>query len=392
MQNFTYYTPTKIVFGKETEQQVGQLIREQGCKRALVHYGGKSALASGLLDRVYRSLEQAGVSYVPLGGVVPNPRLGLVYEGIALAKAEGVDFILAVGGGSVIDSAKAIAYGLSNDFDVWDLFEQKATANTFFPLASILTIAATGSETSNSTVITKEDGLLKRGYNNDISRPLFAIMNPELTYTLPQYQTMSGCVDIMMHTLERYFTIEKEPLEITISMSEALLRTVMAQAQVLMQDPQSYQARAEVMWAGSLSHIDLMSCGATRGDWACHRLEHELGGLFDVAHGAGLAAIWGSWARYVNACNPARFARLATQVLQVPQHASEQETALKGIEAMEAFFRSIQMPVSIRELGVELTEAQIAEMAAKCAAINPALGEVRTLGEADMREIYRMAK
>lgn len=391
MRDFTYAMPTKVVFGKDAERKAGTLIKESGFKKVLLHYGSKSAEESGLLDRIINALHKEGIGYVRLGGVVPNPRLAKVYEGIALCRREQVDFILAVGGGSVIDSAKAIAYGLANDFDVWEIFEKKKTPTAFFPLGCVLTIAATGSETSSSTVITKEEGLLKRGHNNNISRPLFAIMNPELTFTLPQYQTMSGCVDILMHTLERYFTAEDDTLDITDRMSEALLRTVIQNSHILMREPANYKARAEVMWAGSLSHVGLMQCGGTSGDWACHRLEHEIGALYDVAHGAGLAAIWGSWARYVYKNKPQRFAQLAVNVLDVPA-GGQDETALKGILAMEEYFRSVGMPARIHEMGISLTDEEIVVMASKCAKDFPSLGEIMVLNEEHMRNIFMMAR
>ena len=294
MENFNYYTPTRVVFGRGTENQTGELVKQQGCRKVLVHYGGNSAKKSGLLDRIFRSLEEAGIDYVSLGGVVPNPRLSLVYEGIELCKKKQVDFILAVGGGSVIDSAKAIGYGMANEGDVWDFYEGKRQATACMPIGAVLTISAAGSEMSNSSVITNENGWLKRGYNTDYCRPKFAVMNPELTMTLPKYQTASGCVDIMMHTMERYFN-QSDNMELTDGFSEHLIRTVMKNAKILMEHPDDYNARAEVMWAGSLSHNGLMGCGTDGGDWASHQLEHELGGMFDVAHGAGLAAVWSSW-------------------------------------------------------------------------------------------------
>ena len=285
MLNFTFYTPTRVVFGKDTEGQVGDLAKAYGAHKVLLHYGGKSAERSGLLGRIRLALEMAGVDYVELGGVVPNPHLDKVYEGIELCKKEGVDFILAVGGGSVIDSSKAICYGLAEpDKDVWELFDKTRQAKCFFPLAVVLTIAAAGSEMSNSCVITDEKTLQKRGYNNDIARPLFAIMNPEITRTLPDYQTESGCADIMMHTMERYFN-NGGSMELTDGLSESLIRTVMKNAEILHVDPDNYDARAEVMWASSLSHNGLTGCGTDGGDWACHRMEHELGGMFDVTHG-----------------------------------------------------------------------------------------------------------
>lgn len=390
MQNFSYYTPTKVVFGKGTEGQVGALVKEQGCGKVLVHYGGQSAKKSGLLDRIFKSLEEEGVKYVSLGGVVPNPRISLAREGIELCKAEGVDFILAVGGGSVIDSAKAIGYGVACGGDVWDFYSKKRVPTACLPIGCVLTISAAGSEMSNSSVLTNEEGWLKRGCNSDVCRCRFAVMNPELTYTLPRYQTASGCTDIMMHTLERYFG--SDSMEFTDTLCEALLRSVMKNAKRLMTEPENYEARAEVMWAGSLSHNGLMGCGTDGGDWSSHQLEHELGGMFDVAHGAGLAAVWGSWARYVLEPNMKRFARLAHNVLGVKDSGDTHVDALKGIEAMEDFFRSIEMPVSIKEMGIELSEEQIRELAFKCSLEGTrVLGAVKKLGQEDMAEIYRMA-
>jgi alcohol dehydrogenase YqhD (iron-dependent ADH family) len=392
MNNFQFYTPTKVVFGKDTEGQVGELVKEQNCSKVLVHFGSGSVKRSGLLDRVYASLDAAGVSYVSLGGAVPNPRLSLVYEGIELCKKEGVDFILAVGGGSAIDSAKAIGYGVKYDGDVWDLYLKKEAPKAMLPLGVILTIAATGSEMSNSSVITNEEGWLKRGLNSDLSRPQFAILNPELTYTLPEYQTMSGCTDILMHTMERYFSHEMDT-DLVDGMAESLLRSVMRAAKVLLKDPKNYNARAEILWAGSLSHNGLTGCGRV-GDWACHQLEHELGGMFDVAHGAGLAAVWGSWARYVYKENVARFAKFAVNVMGVAyDYADPEKTVLEGIEAMENFFRSIHMPVNIRELGVELNDKQIEELAYKCSFMDQrTIGGMKKLAREDIARIYEMAR
>ena len=392
MLNFEYYTPTKVVFGKNTEKQAGELVKAFGGTKVLVHFGGQSAKKSGLLDRICNSLEEAGLSYVTLGGVVPNPHLSKVYEGIELCKKEGVDFILAVGGGSVIDSGKAIGYGVANEGDVWDFYAKKRTAKACLPIGAVLTIAAAGSEMSNSSVITNEDGWLKRGYNDDVSRCKFAVMNPELTYTLPAYQTASGCVDILMHTMERYFT-KAENTMLTDSVAEGLMRTVIYNAKVLAEDPENYDARAQVMWAGSLSHNGLTGCG-TEGDWASHQLEHELGGMFDVAHGAGLAAVWGSWARYVYKEKPARFAQFAANVFNIPWNSSNlEQMALDGIQAMEAFYRSIHMPTSLAELGVNPTEEQIQELAKKCSFMGKrTVGTFKVLQIPDMEAIYRMAR
>ncbi|MCQ2483437.1 MAG: iron-containing alcohol dehydrogenase [Clostridia bacterium] len=393
--NFQYYSPTKVIFGKGTEAEIGNLVLEQGAKKVLIHYGGKSALKSGLIDRVKTSLDQSGIAHVELGGVVPNPHIEKVYEGIELCKKENVDFILAVGGGSVIDSSKAIAYGLAYNGDVWELFskEKQVKATGCYPVGVILTISAAGSETSNSCVITKASTGCKRSYNDNIARPKFAVMNPELTMTLPDYQTQSGCTDIMMHTMERYFT-NGGNMELTDSLAEALLRTVIKNAKILHSNPDNYDARAEIMWAGSLAHNDLTGCGNDGGDFASHMLEHEMGGMFDVTHGAGLAAIWPSWARYVyKDCLP-RFVRYAKNVMEI--HVSESDSdeaiALKGIEAMEDFYHSIGMPVNFKELGIAPTDAQIEEMASSCYnACGGPKGSAKLLDLDDMIQIYKMA-
>ena len=392
MQNFEYCVPTKVVFGRDTESRCGELVRECGGTHALVVYGGGSAVRSGLLGRCTDSLKAAGIPYELLGGVQPNPRLSRVREGLALAKETGADFLLAVGGGSVIDTAKAIGYALANpEFDIWDLFMGKATAKACAPVGAVLTISAAGSETSNSCVITNEDGWLKKGVNYECSRPRFAIMNPTLTCTLPPYQTASGGVDIMMHTMERYFS-NGGNMELTDALAEGLLRTVMKNARILHTDPANDEARAEVMWAGSLSHNGLTGCGNDGGDFASHLLEHEIGGMFDVAHGAGLAAIWGSWARYViDNCTP-RFAKFAVNVMGVDPGKDDMETGLKGIEAMEDFYRAINMPTNLKELGIDPTEEQLETMAknARIAAGGPK-GSAKKLEAEDMLKIYQMA-
>ncbi|HJB95670.1 MAG TPA: iron-containing alcohol dehydrogenase [Candidatus Mediterraneibacter intestinigallinarum] len=392
MENFQYYAPTKVVFGKGTEDQTGQLVAEQGCRKVLVHYGSGSVVRSGLLERIGRSLDEAGIAYVSLGGVVPNPRLSLVYEGIELCKKEKVDLILAVGGGSVIDSAKAIGYGVANGGDVWDFYEKKRKAEGCLPIGVVLTIAAAGSEMSDSSVITNEDGWLKRGYSSNYARAKFAVMDPDITMTLPKYQTASGCVDIMMHTMERYFN-RSDNMEMTDGISEHLIRTVMKNAKILMRKPDDYNARAEVMWAASLSHNGLTGCGTDGGDWASHQLEHELGGMFDVAHGAGIAAVWGSWARYVIDARAERFAQFAVNVMGVTPEGTDMETGMKGIEAMEEFFRALDMPVSIRDMGIELREEQMRELAEKCSHFGKrTIGCIRKLDKEDMYRIYKNAR
>ena len=390
--DFVQYTPTKVVFGYKTEEKAGELVRDFGGSRVLIHYGGGSVVRSGLLDRVKASLDKAGVFHVELGGVVPNPQLEKVYEGIELAKANGVDFILAVGGGSVIDSSKAIAYALAEpEFDVKDLYEHIRNAKASFPVGAVLTIAAAGSEMSDSSVISYEGK--KRGYNSDICRPKFAIMDPELTMTLPDYQTCAGCSDILMHTMERYFT-NGHKMEITDALAEGLMRTVMKYAAILHKDPLNYEARAEVMWASSLSHNGLTGCGNDGNDFASHRLEHELGALYGVTHGAGLTAVWGSWARYVyQNCLP-RFVRFAVNVMGVARAATDEGTAQLGIAAMEDFFRSIGMPVTIRELlDRVISEEEVLLLAKNCAlATGGKVGSAMVLHETDMANIYRMAK
>lgn len=391
MNNFNYYAPTRVIFGRDSEARTGKVIKEYGYEKVLVHYGGGSVKKTGLLDRIFKSLDEVGISYISLGGVVPNPRLSLVYEGIELCKKENVDFILAVGGGSVIDSAKAIGYGLTNEGDVWDFYIRKREAKACMPVGAVLTIAAAGSEMSASSVITNEDGWIKRGYGNDCSRVKFAIMNPELTMTLPQYQTQCGCADIMMHSIERYLN-HGDNMELTDGFAENIIRTVMKNAKILFIDPTNYKARAEVMWAGSLSHNGLISCGTDGGDWSTHQMEHELGGMFDVAHGAGLTAIWGSWARYVVAERPERFARFAANVFGFENTGDDMQTALKGINAMEEFFCSVGLPTSLKELGINPTEEQMRELALKCSFYGKrTVGRVKKLTQEDMYEIYKAA-
>ncbi|MDD6987423.1 iron-containing alcohol dehydrogenase [Butyricicoccus porcorum] len=392
MQDFEYYTPTHVVFGKHAVERVGELITGQNGKKVLIHYGGGSAKRSGLLDRVTDALEQSGISYVMLGGVVPNPRLGLVREGIALCKREGVDFILAVGGGSVIDSSKAIAYGIANDGDVWDFYAKKRVPQACAPVGTILTIAAAGSEMSNSSVITNEDGWLKRGLSTELCRCKFAIMDPTLTYTLPAYQTASGAADVMMHTMERYFT-QVDTLGLTDSIAESLLKSVMRDVTAALKNPEDYDARAGLMWASSLSHNGLTGCGTDGGDWSCHQLEHELSGKYDVAHGAGLCAVWSSWARTVMPANPARFAKFAIQVMGVQPGADDIETANRGIDAMEAFFQSIGMPVRINQMGIELTEEDMRELAYKCSFMDTRkIGRFVPLDKEAIYKVYQKAK
>ncbi|MBQ0044953.1 MAG: iron-containing alcohol dehydrogenase [Bacteroidales bacterium] len=393
MVDFKYYAPTRVEFGRNTEDKLADLVKQFGGTKVLVHYGGQSAIKSGLLAKVESQLKDAGIEYVLLGGVVPNPRLSKVREGLEICHREGIDFLLAVGGGSVIDSCKAISAGFYYDGDVWTLYKHEDHVTKCLPIGCILTIPAAGSEMSDGSVITNEDGGLKKDYCTDIFRCKFAIMNPELTYSLPAWQTACGAVDIMMHTMERYFSVNDD-MEITDAIAEALLRTVKTEVAKVLKNPTDYNSRAQIMWAGSLAHNDLTGCGTT-GDWATHCLEHELSGMFDVSHGAGLAAMWGSWARYVREENMSRFARFAVNVMGVdPGEMSCEELAEAGIQAMEAFYHSIGMPTSIKELiGKDITDEQIEEMADKCSNYGKiTVGALKVLSRDDMAAIYRMAR
>lgn len=393
MKDFIYYAPTEVVFGRESEKKVAQLIKKYGGTKVLVHYGGKSAQKSGLLPKICDLLTQGGVSYVLLGGVVPNPRLSLVHQGIGLCRKEGVDFILAVGGGSVIDSAKAIAYGVPYSGEVWDFYLGKATPTAMLPVASVLTIPAAGSEMSEASVITNDDGDVKIGYSNTLARPKFAIMNPERTFTLPPYQTAAGVTDMMMHTMERYFS-KDDDMDVTTDIAEACLRSMRNAVTFVLDNPSNYRYRAQIMWAGSLMHNGLTGCGVS-DDWATHQLEHELSGMFDVTHGAGLSAVWPSWARYVMDANLSRFVRFAVNVMDVPNDFTDpQGTAERGIQAMEQFYHRIGMPINIKELiGREVTDDEIKEMVRKCSRdYQRTCGCLKVLAAEDMEKIYRMAK
>ena len=351
MNNFTFYSPTYFVFGKEEENNTGKYVKRFGGKKVLIHYGGGSAVRSGLLGRVEKSLEAEGIEYVELGGVKPNPRSGLVYEGIELCRKEGVDFVLAVGGGSAIDSAKAIAAGTVYDGDFWDFYMGKEIEKAL-PVATVLTIAAAGSEGSPDTVITKEEGMLKRGAGGEALRPVFSILNPALTQTLPAYQTAAGITDIMAHLLERYFTNTKD-VEVTDRVIEGLLMTMIHEAPKVIANPDDYEARANIMWAGMMAHNDC--CGVGRDqDWASHNIEHELSALYDCAHGAGLAAVFPAWMKYTMHHDVMRFAQLASRVWGCSMDFTNPEnTAKAGIQAFKDFLKSIGMPTCFAELGAD---------------------------------------
>lgn len=386
MENFVFQNTTKIIFGRNTETQVGKETKKYA-DRILLHYGGGSIKKSGLYDRVVASLKEAGVDFVELAGVQPNPRLSLVKKGIELCRREKIRFILAVGGGSVIDSAKAIAVGVPYAGEVWDFFEHKATIQEALPVGVVLTIPAAGSETSPASVITNDDGAWKRDIGSDLIRPQFAILNPELTYTLPPYQTACGVADIMAHIMERYFTRTKNT-DLTDRLCEATLRTVIKYAPMALVNPNDYTARAELMWAGTVAHCDLLGTGRIE-DWGSHMIEHEISGIYDVPHGAGLAVVFPAWMRYVYQEDVNVFARYAVRVWDVePDFDHPEKTALAGIERLKEFFRSLGLPVTLRELKVG--DDRLEEMAAKCTARGP-VGNFRKLNKEDVYQIYRLA-
>lgn len=393
MQNFEFYAPTRMIFGKDTHKEVGNIVKEYGFSRVLLHYGQGSVVKNGVFDEIMASLREAGIDVAVLGGAEPNPKISMVREGVRLAKEHVSELIIALGGGSVIDSAKLIAIGAVADVDPWMFSEHKAVPEGGLPVATILTLSASGSEMSASCVITNEENGLKRGFGTKLNRPLFSICNPCLTYTVNPYQTACGIVDIMMHTLERYFTVSK-PFMISDEMAFGVLRTVMKAGKDALENPEDYEARANLMWAGSLSHNDLTGVG-TEFFMGCHQLEHEISGMFDsVAHGAGLSVIYPAWAKYVYRFNPSRFALLAVNVLGAnPDGKTDEKLALEGIEILEEFFKSIGMPVRLSELGVDITDSAIEEMAEKCTFFGTRkLKDYKELGKEEIIEIYNLAK
>ncbi len=389
MNNFTFYSPTFFMFGKDTENNAGELVKRFGGSKVLIHYGGGSVVRSGLLDRVKRCLEAEGIGYVELGGVKPNPRSGLVYEGIDLCKKENVDFVLAVGGGSTIDSSKAIAAGVVYDGDFWDFYSGKRIEKAL-PIGTILTIAAAGSEGSPDSVITKEEGMLKRGASGDAIRPKFSILNPALTQTLPPYQTAAGITDIMAHLHERYLTNTKD-VEVTDRLIEGLLLTMIHEGPRVIADPNDYEARANIMWAGTMAHNN--SCGVGRSqDWLSHTIEHELSALYDCAHGAGLAVTMPAVFKYVYKHDVMRFAKLATRVWGCQMDFDNPEaTALAGIAALENFLKGIGMPLNFAELGAK--EEDIPALVKALCYGDGRTGSISgfvTLDENDCTKIYQM--
>ena len=389
MENFVFYSPTYFLFGKNEEEKAGKYVRRFGGSKVMVHFGGGSVKRSGLLDRVEASLAAEGIAYVELGGVRPNPRSGLVYEGIELCRREGVDFILAVGGGSTIDSAKAIAAGVVYEGDFWDYYQDKPVEKAL-PVGTVLTIAAAGSEGSPDSVITKEDGMFKRGASGEALRPVFSILNPALTKTLPPYQTACGITDIMAHLLERYFTNTKD-VEVTDRLLEGLLLTMVHEAPRVIADPDNYEARANIMWAGMMAHNN--SCGVGREqDWASHAIEHELSAVYDCAHGAGLAVVFPAWMTYNMKHDINRFAQLAVRVWGCQMDFAHPEvTAKAGIDSFQRFLKSIGMPVDFAELGAK--EDDIPAIAHNACYGDGGCGEIGgfvKLKEQDVVNIYKL--
>ena len=381
MENFGFYSPTYFAFGKGMESSAGDLVKRFGGSKVLIHYGGGSAVRSGLIARVENSLDAAGIAHVSLGGAMPNPRDTKVYEGIELIRREKVDFLLAVGGGSAIDSAKAMAIGALYDGDFWDFYSGKAVPEKSLPKGVVLTMAAAGSESSNSSVIMQESTKMKRGLRVELNRPLLAIMNPELTMTLPAYQTACGVSDIFTHLIERYFTNTPD-VSLTDEMCEGLMRNIFKYGKVAVEHPDDYNARAQVMWTGTLAHNDICGCDRDQ-DWASHQIQHEIGAKYDSAHGAGLATVFPAWAKYVYKHDIPRFVRFATKVMGVDNDVFHpEEVVLEGIARVKAYMSSIGLPTTKEELGVK--EEDIPQLA------NIQCGGFVPLGQKEIMEIYQL--
>jgi len=389
MENFEFISPTKIIFGRSTESLVGEEVKKYSNK-ILFHYGGGSIKRIGLYEKVVGSLKEAGVKFIELPGVKPNPRLSLVQEGIKLCRENKIDFILAVGGGSVIDSAKAIGVGVPYEGNVWDFYTGKATPKETLPVGVVLTIPGAGSEASNSSVITNEEGWYKRSLNNDIIRPKFAIMNPEVTFSVSSYYTACGAADMMAHVMERYFTNTRNT-DLTDRLCEATLKTIIKNVQIALKEPSNYDARAELMWASTIAHNGLLGTGRV-GDWASHLIEHELSGLYDVTHGAGLAVIFPAWMKYVYKHRTDKFVQFATRVWNVElDFENPEKTALEGIEQLRDFFKKIGLPTTLKELNIP--EEKFEELALKCTnGGTTTIGNFVKLSKEDVIEILRIAK
>ncbi|MBR6072152.1 MAG: iron-containing alcohol dehydrogenase [Acholeplasmatales bacterium] len=390
MNNFNYYTPTKVFFGEGRVNEIGDILKSYNINNILIVYGGGSIVKIGLLSKVIELLNKDNIKYYELRGVEPNPLLSKVREGIEIVNKNKLEFILAIGGGSVIDTAKAIGYGVFNGGDVWDFYSKKRKPNGSMPIGVILTIAAAGSEMSDSSVITNGDTKEKRGCNTNYCRPRFAVMDPTLTVTLPDYQTMSGCCDILMHTMERYFT-RGGNLDLTDEIAEGLMRTVFKYGTVLHENPSDIKARGEIMWASSLSHNGLTGCGNDGGDFMSHKLEHELSGKYNVTHGAGLSVIWPSWAEYVYMNNLDRFYKYAKNVLGI-EGTDKMDVAKKGIRKTKEIFTSWGLPIKMKELNINPTHEDIVDMAKSCFdSCGGPKGSSRLLDLDDMINIYTNA-
>lgn len=388
MNNFTFSQPTQIIFGKDVENQAGQEARKYGTK-VLLHYGGGSIKRSGLYDRVTASLRNAGVEWRELGGVQPNPRLSLVKEGISLSREFGADIILAAGGGSVIDSAKAMAAGVMYDGDVWDFYSGRAFPQEALPVGVVLTISAAGSEASNSSVITNEDGWFKFGLSADCLRPKFSLCNPQLTCTVPPYQTACGIADILAHVMERYFTPQRD-VDVTDRMCEAVMIGIMENARKVMTDPSSYEARAEIMWAGTVAHNDIVGVGRS-GDWSSHQIEHEISAIYDIPHGAGLAIVFPAWMKHVYKHDIVRFKQFAQRVFEIADDFGDDESiATEGIARLESFFSEIGLPVTLSEANIP--HDRLDEMAQKCGSRSTNVGNYAKLTKDTVRQILELAK
>jgi len=390
MNDFTFHNPAMVVFGRGKEEMTGALVKQHGGKKVLLHYGGGSIKRIGLYVRVVESLRREGIEFVELGGVQPNPRLSLVREGVELCKRSGIDFILAVGGGSVIDSAKAIAAAtLTTEKDIWEYYmNDPGGVSQALPIGVVLTIPAAGSETSDGSVITNEDGAFKRSIGSSCLIPRFAVLNPELTFSLPPYQTACGASDILAHLFERYFT-QVGNVDLTDRLLEASMKTILLHAPVALREPENYNARAEIMWVGTLAHNNLLDTGRI-GDWASHQIEHELSGIYDIAHGAGLSIVFPAWMRYVYRKSPYKFVQLAARVFDVDL-AFEDEDAIarEMIERLENWFRLIKLPVRLSDAGIP--EDRIPEMAEKALVSRQSIGSYQTLGVPDVEAILQLA-
>jgi alcohol dehydrogenase YqhD (iron-dependent ADH family) len=388
MDNFVFQNPTKIIFGKGTEHEVGKEVSVYS-KNILLHYGGASIKKSGLYDNVVTSLKAAGVNFIELAGVKPNPRLSLVREGIDLCKKYNLTLVLAVGGGSSIDSAKAIAMGACYEGDIWDLYLGKSAPSSALPVATVLTIPAAGSESSTGSVITNEEGWYKRAVNSELIYPRFSILNPELAFTLPKYQIACGAADIMAHLMERYFT-NTQNVEITDRLIEADLKTIINNAPLVLENAKDYDAWSQVMWGGTIAHNNLLNTGRD-GDWASHDIEHELSGIYDVAHGAGLAVVFPAWMKYVYKHDIKRFSQFAARVWNIDHsYWSPERTAMEGIKKLEAFFKSLGLPTTLGELSIN--EERLLEMADKCTKSDTStVGNFVKLGKTDVFNILKIA-